>query len=133
MIRAADQFVTTIILKEALAVLLTLIKDDRTFWSTQIGSSEEPIELDMLTSRSGVATTSWSLFEGSHEVLAPGFREEAIAAVERMWSLISAHIFSLCWLGPTSYRTNQISEVVGALRRYFHFHVLYSADVDMRF
>lgn len=73
MFGAADQFIMTIIPKEALAVLLTLGKDDRTFWSRQFGSSEEPTELNMLTTRGSVATTSWrfSLREGSHEVLAP--------------------------------------------------------------
>lgn len=47
----------TIIPKEALAVLLTLAKVDRSFWSTQLRSSEELTELSMLATRGSVATT----------------------------------------------------------------------------
>lgn len=61
MIGAANQWIMMIIPKGALAVLLTLTKDDRTFWYTQLRSSQESTELNMLTTRGSVLTSCCSL------------------------------------------------------------------------
>lgn len=55
---AANQSIMTIIPKEALAVLLTPTKDDRTFWSTQLGSPLESTEPNAPTTRGSVLTSS---------------------------------------------------------------------------
>lgn len=60
-------------------------------------------------------------------VLWSSFWEKAVAAVARMWSLCPAYIFTLCWLGPASYRTHlwkswHLWSCGCTFRPYFHFH-----------